>query len=541
MYLIDTEHPIILLNPRGEINDAVTLPSENIRLESLLAYLRGEAIPVKWIDADLEMLTAEKTAENIIGLHASLVVLEVMYRTLPFSLKVLDAISHRMPSQPPVVVFWGIVPSLSTQELLNHIPMLDAIIVGEAEETLLELARTLATGNDWHTIEGLAYRNEEGKMVRNRPRRLISNLDHLPFPARDSLPLALRHNATVDVATSRGCYGVCTFCNIKPFYAAGTGAPWRGRSAGHIVEELEALIDAYDVHHFAFIDENFMGPGRMGKERAHQFAQEIMERHISLTFSLFCRCDDIEENLFSALARVGLRTVSFGLESASQRSLDYLNKRTTVDQNLAALAILRRLSIRAVPSLIMAEPTTSLLEVRETISFLRQHHLEPLISPTSIIPYPGTQLTNDLRQRGLLQEDSFILKPYIPAFRFADARVEMLLNVWKNWELWADDAFRGVRSLLARAYHIYSERQEPLQPPSAWLALLELLTKFKLVEGDVILSLIDSLLSNTFTPTIERTLQSANVPALQALSLATWQLLEPQPTLRKTLAADRWS
>lgn len=538
MYLADAAHPIILVNPRGEMNDAVTLPSENIRLGSLLAYLRRAALPTKWIDADLEMRTADEVAQDIAHHQASLVVVEVMYRTLAFSQSLVDSIKHDVPSPQPIIVFLGIAPSLSTEQVLKHVAGLDAIILGEAEETLLELAQTLMTGNDWHSIAGLAYRNEKGYVVRNHSRSLIPNLDLLPFPARDSLPLALRYNATVDVATSRGCYGVCTFCNIKPFYANCIGAPWRGCSPQHIVAELALLHITYGVCHFAFVDENFMGPGRAGKERARQVAEKILERNLSLTFSLYCRVDDIEEDLFRMLAQVGLRAVNFGLESASQRGLDYFNKRTTIGQNVAALEILRRLNIRPIPSLIMLEPTTSLTEVQKTIVFLQKHDLTNLICPTTILPYPGTRLTNDLRQKGLLQENRFILKPYIPALRFADPRIETLLIAWENWEHWADGTFRGIRTLLARTYHIHAERQEPLKSAAVWLELLKLLTRFKLVESEMVLGLIDHLLTNTFIPKVERAFQSASTAPLHDISRTAWQLLQPEPALRKTLGVE---
>lgn len=540
MYLTSQRRKVVLVNPRGDLNDAVALPSENIRVGSLLAYLRHAGVPVELVDADLRPRTPDELLTHIASQSTGLVAAEVLYRTLPYALALTSALACLPPSRRPMIVFQGIAATLSAEDLLQGSPGLDAIILGEGEETLLELARVLAANGDWRTVAGLAYRDADNRIVRSRPRRLIAELDLLPFTARDSLPLALRHKPVIDIATSRGCSGVCSFCSIRPFYATGIGAPWRGRSPDHVAGELEGLIDTYGVTHFAFVDEDFIGSERDGKHRARHLAEIIIARDLQLTFSLYCRADAIEENLFGVLRRAGLRTVSFGMESACQRILDRFDKRITVGGNLSALETLRRLDIRAVPSTILFEPTVTLAEVRETILFLRRHDLTSLIGPTTTIPYRGTRLTHDLGQHGWLRDDRFILRPYIPAVRFADPRVEELLSIWENWQAWVDREFQGVRTILARTHHALAELPEIPQPCFVWSTLLELSSQFKRIESDMVLDLIADLSENTTTPTLEDRLWSASVPSLRTISRDTWRLFDQESALSTALGAEAW-
>jgi len=292
----------------------------------------------------------------------------------------------------PVPVFlYGFYPTFSWRELLERHPEVTAVIVGEPERAVVDVAAMAASGvrvseassaARGAAIPGLAIRGADGAACLTASRPPIEDLDSLPHPRRTP---ELRRMREANIAGSRGCYGSCTFCTINPFY--GVDSLWRPRSPEGVIAEMTAVLEEHpDTSRFYFVDPNFFGPAGRGRSRALTLARMIRER-FDIHFGLEGRVNDIDEELVEALVAAGFDELLIGLESGSDATLRRLNKHTTVEQNRRALRILRSCGVEPNVGFIMFEPDSSLDDIRVNLAFLREERLLERLAVTANVLY----------------------------------------------------------------------------------------------------------------------------------------------------------
>ena len=250
---------------------------------------------------------------------------------------------------------------------------------------------------------------------------LISNLDSLPFPARDDGIAAYLGYGFATVEASRGCYHACAFCLPSAFYRA-HGAPYRLRGIANLVDEIEALYQQ-GARLFLFDDEQFLPPKPARAERVTAFADELARRDLRIAFTIKCRADDVDETLFRYLKEIGLLRVYVGIESGSGMTLELLNKRVTPQQNADALAMLDSLGIVADFHVLFFHPWSTLETIQTESAFLES--ILPRCSTAfdfcEVEIYPGTLFARRARAEGKCGTDAWQM-PYT----VADPRAELL-------------------------------------------------------------------------------------------------------------------
>jgi hypothetical protein len=250
-----------------------------------------------------------------------------------------------------------------------------ACVRGEGEETVLELADECTTRGNWHGIGGLSWRDGED-LVRNEPRPLITDLDVLPFPARDHLPEVLRRGGGVVISGSRGCWGQCSFCSIREFYGARGEERWRGRSPRNVVEEMKLLHATYGADRYWFVDDEFFCAGSRGRQRAEAIFQQVIEEGLAVRFDIFCRAEDFavgrRDGVLDLGVRAGLRRALIGIESGSAKVLKRYRKGLSPAVNRKAVVEGEALGIDVRVEFIMLDPWSTLSEVEANLAFLRQ-------------------------------------------------------------------------------------------------------------------------------------------------------------------------
>ncbi|MEW6523182.1 MAG: radical SAM protein [Bacillota bacterium] len=400
---------------------------ENLGLGYLAAVLRQQGHEVTLMDGTLERLTPRAIRERLAHTEYQLAGVSILFQeSIGQAAAVAAAVKAALPKA--LVVAGGQPATFLHRELLERYPVFDCIVMGEGEEAAgLLLAGTL------DGIPGLAFRRDGQVVTTPRP-PLVRSLDSLPFPARDLLPLASARNRAAQISRSRGCWGSCSFCSLRAFYGQAQGPSWRTRSAESVVAEIEALRSGYGIEAINFVDDNFIGPGQYGREQARRLAETLIAAGTGIRFYLACRADDVEEDLFYLLKRAGLSKVFLGIESGVQAVLDRFGKGTTVQHNLDALAVLRKLGIEPVVGYIMFDPDSTMEEFHASLAFLERAFgswasVRRYVSlPLNVMEvYSGTPIAQRLQAEGRLRGDILGYTYHIP-----DLGVKTLVRLIQN-------------------------------------------------------------------------------------------------------------
>jgi len=359
---------LIAPNNPGSYRSA-EIVAEHLGLSVLAATLergghRAAIVDARFHDLDPGTACLQALADDPRVVGVSLISMEAVDWTRRF------ANALRAAGSTVHLVLGGYFPTLQPERALQLVPQADSVVLGEGEVTLLELVRALEAGTDWRTLTGLALRSGGG--VTRMPRRpLVTDLDALPWPRHD-LVEGMDEGFEVLIEGSRGCSAYCTFCAVGPFMGPEGRRRWRARSPGSVVAEMAAIRARNPrLRRFRFVDPDFLGAPD-GEERARELAAWIREKLPGLQISVECRATSIQnEALFRDLKEAGLIDVYVGVESGSQRILDLMNKRTTVAENLRAIALLQRMGIGYTYGFMMFTPWTTEEDLRANVAFLR--------------------------------------------------------------------------------------------------------------------------------------------------------------------------
>ena len=314
----------------------------------------------------------------------------------------------------------GPLPTFAHADLLAACPALDSVVRGGAESSVARLAVSLRDGTDWRVVPGLAYRSPALRV--NPPPHPVSNLDDLPFPARDGGLPSTQRVGFATVEGSRGCYHACTFCLPRWFHRTDAAAAYRLRSVPHLVDEIEELYRA-GIRLFLFDDEQFLPPGKAREGRVAALGDQLARRGLDIAFTIKCRADDVDEDLFRQLKAMGLVRVYVGIESGCQSSLDLLGKGVTVACNARALAVLDALDIVADFRCLLFHPWSTLGTIQDEVEFLELvlPHVPTSFAFHEVACYPGPPLAKRLRAEGRGGGD-----PWPVAYAIADPAAELL-------------------------------------------------------------------------------------------------------------------
>jgi radical SAM superfamily enzyme YgiQ (UPF0313 family) len=261
----------------------------------------------------------------------------------------------------------------------------DYCIIGEGEETLLELLHQLSAGKEAHHVVGVASRNTPYAV--RRPD--ITDLDKLPFPAWDLVDIEkyrsiwLKNHGyfSMNMVTTRGCPYHCNWC-AKPIW----GQRYNSRSPENAVAEMKWLKETFAPDHIWFADDILgLKPNWIGK-----FATLVNEADAAIPFKCLQRADLVSEKTASALAKAGCKTVWIGAESGSQKILDAMDKGDTVEDIYNAARLLRANGIEVGFFLQFGYPGETWEDVQKTLKMVRECAPDDIGISVSY-PLPGTK------------------------------------------------------------------------------------------------------------------------------------------------------
>ena len=273
------------------------------------------------------------------------------------------------------------------QEYLNE--GADFVIIGEAENTLLELVNHIENGDkEYSAIQGLAY-IKNSKAIKTIGRPVLKDLDSLPLPAWDLVNMdqykqMWLKNAgffSLNMSTTRGCPFKCNWC-AKPIY----GNRYNSRSPENVLKEIKLLKERYEIDHIWFCDDIFgLKPGW-----AIELSELLQEENIRIRFKIQSRADLlVHADTVKALAASGCENVWIGAESGSQKILDAMDKGITVEQISNATALMKEAGIKPCFFIQFGYPGELKEDIQLTINMI--NNLLPFEIGISVsYPLPGT-------------------------------------------------------------------------------------------------------------------------------------------------------
>jgi len=368
---------------QGPHNDAIP----HIGLASLAAVLAADGHEVRHIEPVASGWSLRAAGERIGDFNPDIVGFSCYTQDMDNAAR-LAAILKTIPSRPTIVV-GGYHPTALPGKTLAQYPDFDGVIVGEGERSMLEFVRARSAKSDLSAVPGLVFRNN-GDIVSNRPGIPIDDLDALPYPQFDGLPLiAYREmyscfkGLMLPINNARGCPNQCIFCH-RMF-----GNRVRFRSAESVVGEMKRDIAQYGAKNFAFVAETFT----VDPQRTAQLCEAIVAAGLQREATWFCgtRIDAVTRDLLGAMGRAGCRVIGFGIESGVQETLDVIKKGIDLTTAKEVFSWCRRAGIRATALFILGHPHDTVDRINATMRFA------VAAKPTYVIyailtPYPGTEI-----------------------------------------------------------------------------------------------------------------------------------------------------
>ncbi|MFC1735930.1 B12-binding domain-containing radical SAM protein [Candidatus Hydrogenedentota bacterium] len=427
---------VLLINPswrkkRDSIWSKISSVSPPIGLASIASFLENRGVRVSVLDMNALKLSPsnlpeiqELTGYDVVGISC----------TTPLIAESSEIVEILRKIIPPgsTIVLGGVHPTVAPEECIM-IEGVDYVARGEGELTMMDIAEEKKPED----ILGISY-VKNGRIVHNKPRPFIKDLDELPLPAYHMLPMqayrpalgAFKQLPGIGIITSRGCPGRCTFC-YRMF-----GNRLRLRSADSIIAEVNLLHRKHNIREISFYDDTFTA----SRKRVMNICDALSEQRIGISWSCFARVDCVDQEMLYRMKESGCHQVMYGIESASEEILKNINKRTDLKKALDAVKWTKRAGIDVRAAFMLGNPG----ETEETLE--KTYQLAVRMAPELVIfnittPFPGTEMFEWAKKNDyLLSEDwrdydlahPVMNLPGISSERIRDAYHEMYRRFYRR-------------------------------------------------------------------------------------------------------------
>ncbi len=327
---------------------------------------------------------------------------------------VLTARSIRRHHPRSHIVVGGPHATPLATEMLQHVPEIDTVALGESEPAFLELIDRLQKGEAPRGIAGTVYR-ADGRVELGEERASIADLDALASPQE--------YFDTHILMTSRGCPWACTFCGAETTWGRG----FRGQSVGYVLDAMSKVLARLPVKMIQIKDDTFT----TNKKRVMELCRGIRDRKLDFFWSCDTRVDLLTEPLLREMRLAGCERLSLGVESGSQAILDAIDKKITVDEIIESTELAKKFGIRVRYYMMLGNRGETAQTFRETLDFLaRARPHQYIFSCLSI--YPGTRDFDDAEKAGWLDREVYFTQNFQELktpFDASEADTE-LMNRW---------------------------------------------------------------------------------------------------------------
>jgi radical SAM superfamily enzyme YgiQ (UPF0313 family) len=390
--------------PHFETNHASYMPFP-FYLGYATALLEREGYECLLVDGIAERTSEEDFVTRAADFDPDLIVLEVSTPSMETDIRQTMAIKERCPNAK--VAYAGLHMLEEGDDFLAGHRFVDYTLRGEYENTLLELVQALEGKNNFNEILGLSYLDPDTEKTHSAPRReVVKDLEALPWPAREHLPMYSYHDhpggipgPSLQMWSSRGCPFRCIFCVWPQIMYEGN--QYNTRDPEDIVDEIEYCIKRWGFRSFYFDDDTF----NIGKRRLMRLADEIGKRNLGAPWAAMCRADTCDRETLREMKKAGLKAVKYGVESASQELVDASDKSLDLSKVEEMVRYTQSLGICVHLTFSFGLPGETHETAMKTIRW--SQFLNPDTIQYSIMtPFPGSRFYKELEAKGhLLTKD----------------------------------------------------------------------------------------------------------------------------------------
>ena len=417
-----SKQTVLLYNPKFRKFVYTQVMCPPLALLAIASPLLKEGYKVKIFDALIDSDAQDKVLKN---LNDAICVGFTVFSDFPIadSLKLSKKIKE-VDSKIPIV-WGGWHPSILPLETIKE-PSIDIIARGQGEATFLELVKCLEKKHPLNRIKGITYK-KNGRVITN-PDRQRTYLDDLPPIPFHILDLEKYVNDTIGkrtlgYITSQGCPYNCAFCADSLVYN-------RKRidlSAKKVIRDLKKLIETYKINGIMFWDTNFF----INMDKVKKICRGIIKNKWDIKWGAFERVDhfiSLNEKTIKLIKNSGCRLLVVGVESGSQKILDFLNKGIKVEDTINFSKLCKKYGIRVRYDFMVGLPNETPEDFQKTINLVRDiykinKHNE--LSISFYTPYPGTPLCDKV-----IKEYDF--KPPISLIEWSEYDPSATATKWIN-------------------------------------------------------------------------------------------------------------
>lgn len=405
--------PISMQELYGDLAEAGSYEPP-LGLAYLASSLRQNEIEVEIVDCMAEHFSLEDSAREIIKRNPDYVGITAVTIDIYNAAELAKWLKDINPKI--LVIIGGVHVTAVPRQTMERFEWFDIAVINEGEATVVELIKTLNGGRDISDVKGIMFRRN-GELVSTPMRNFIDDLDVLPMPAWDLLPFLPKHyrspaysldrSPSSSIITTRGCGMSCTFCFQGAF-----GKKVRMHSPEYVLKMIKHLYNNYGIRNIRILDDNFL----LGRKRTIELCELLTKEKMDLTFSCLSRVDTVTPEILKLLKQAGCWQLIYGIESGSQKILDAVKKKVTLNQIERALKLTKQAGLRSLGYFMVGFPLETEETIQETINFALRLPLDDF-KINILTPFPGSELYSTAQQYGSFNRDWRRMNMYIePCF-----------------------------------------------------------------------------------------------------------------------------
>lgn len=373
-----------------------------IGIETLAPIIRQHGHDVRMFDTCHPLMKEEHIAQAVCDEEPDVIALSFLSTTTyPATRSMAKRLKQAAPDTP--IMVGGVFATINAREILADSADIDYVARGEGEELFPEFLDNLESPCN---VGGLVWRSGD-EIVENPSRPVIEDLDQFPYPDRKSLPIDYIESMPLDVPavlsldrfctmqTSRGCPNQCIYCGIPAL----ADRKWRHRSPEHVLGEMQQLNDE-GYRSIYLTDDQFL----LNRKRISAICQGIIDRKLQFNWGCEGRVDSVATDQFPIMVKANCNFLAFGVEAGSQKVLDRLKKKQTMEQIEHAVGEAKRCGVETIHGFfLIGSPEETEEEMIDSFRFAARLELDTF-GFNRLCAYRGTPLWQNYVDRGVIDD-----------------------------------------------------------------------------------------------------------------------------------------